>query len=541
MQAQDLAVLAVETLLPSDTLPIHPQASAAVNLEGNRLELTPELSGEETEKTKDYTVEIRSMPLRGTPGFERAPFRSPGESTEITLAPETAYAYRLIYRNFADGESKSPWKEVGNLEVSSLEIPHKPEPQNAWMKYLIGFPYAAAFKEAVSPAFDNNAPVTLKSASGSVWQTLTIKNGLGFQRGKGYLLGIGEAFSPALPQKLPLHLETVSIDLADTGWHTISNPFLFPLSAENVETIGGDRSSFLSLQVVGGPKDDNPYVWEAADTLMPFQGYAVYAEAPTRLVFHPPGFETTPAPVAKVGESENAKWRIVIRKGDGVHHLKFFSGRAGRRTPFLAPPAGKLHAWIQSDVALSEKPVAGFDALDETLIITDSRGGNFAVEILGLQTSRSHASPGPGTDLTVLIDMRSGKIHREDQMTNIPMESGTGSYRLLSGSPAFVENGIRSFTQSFAAKTALLEIRMLSQPGRFRVSYVLPSGGGKIIGSRLDIYRLDGGKVQSIELPAREPGPQTFESDSKIRVSGKHYARLWVDTDGGRFSASMGF
>ncbi len=157
MQAQDQAVLAVETLSPSDTLPVQPKNPATAQIEGNRLTLTPALSTDEKSRLKAYFPEITIISPNGK--IERkTPPAIPGDSSYTLDLPSGFVVYRLGYQSYSDliTWDASPTPIAGSAAAFRSSVnstaPNYPER----VKSLVGFPHDLELGSDLLNAFSAN-------------------------------------------------------------------------------------------------------------------------------------------------------------------------------------------------------------------------------------------------------------------------------------------------------------------------------------------------------------------------------------------------
>ncbi len=524
MQAQDQAVLAVETLLATDTLPVYPQSQAEIQVANNRLTLTPVLSQEEKSRLKAYFPEITVILPNGQVEV-RTPSGIPGDSAYTLDLPEGLVLYRLGYQSYSDVISWDTTAVPVPVSVGAFRdavnavAPKYPER----VKSLVGFPHTVELGGGVLAALtkEQAAQSNAKEWQGE-WKALP--NNANLTKGKGYLLAIPAELKASLATTYQWMVGADTLAL-EKGWNIISNPTPIPFSDADIQLDPALVSYFQGLIWEGSGTSAQP-VWSQADTLQPFTGYAVHAEAPTSLVFNPIAAALAKKVAPKQTAGFNGFTMSLTFSTGGRSQLTIHEGRSHRPSPAIPFFREGFRAAWNSGRAATTLSVEDIASLDNSFTVHVPRTGEVKIQaqpVSGKQKGLTAALWDPaGASLTPL----------ENEIL-IPLAQGAHTFRILS-----VPSGsFQQLQKTLLADHAFSFMLAPNAPNPFsrqtRISFSIPHAEGPYHAITLDILDMTGKIVYQHQWKNLGPGKHSHMLETGNWTSGRYISRLTGRTASG--------
>ncbi|HKP95319.1 MAG TPA: hypothetical protein VJ385_06135, partial [Fibrobacteria bacterium] len=510
------AVVIAEKLEPADTLPVYPVGKPAVSVQGQTLVLKPTFTVEESNRTQAYHVEIDFLDAAGN--WTRKSFGtiSPDSTLSVPIPPGSLSVYKVGYETKSgkitwDASLTQAAVDAGPF-FNAVNGMAKPYPVRVWE--LVGFPTQFPLAQLLAPLGDKKEKADLTAWNGQ-WETLPASTTL--VKGRGYLLSVPEAITPQLDPSQGFLLKPDTVPL-DTGWQLVANPLLVPIADGSIGLDAAAVSYFHALDWQGSGKGATHH-WAIADTLKPFQGYAVRASRKTNLIFNPMK-ALKPLPKQSQRTAQATQDRLTLAIGflpTGEAALLYArpgsESRSGQGPDFMKP--GFLASWHGPG-----GPVMLTDSLTSTFVVRTGSAGT--IEIKADRKSMDNGI------LTVWDPIALRLLPLNESSIRLEASPGWNTYQVFN-----VEPGNISALEAKLRKTGMDPFEILSVsalPGQSRVKLMfrIPGQFGIAESVGLSVYDPRGREITRLSAGPKMPGVQALEIPTRSFPNGLYFLRLAV-------------
>ncbi len=529
-------VLIYETLLGPDSIPNPPSNPPTILLQGNRFNVTLNLTNAEKTKIKSFRLDLFAMDRNGKMSNATANFLPIDSTASMDLKPETIYAYRIIYQSPGDKVSlDTTWIPLNGTSLNPSALQQSVPLQKARFQHLVGFPFSGTYSQNLEPGLSSKVAadkVFLRKLSNGNWVSLPANANPVLERGAGYLMATTVPFQPKINSSSLPNLIPDTLHLQETGWHLVSNPFPFPFQDAKIKLDTSAVSLFRTLRRLDTAASSTGYDWPIVDTLNPFEGFLVYAFKPTNLIFDP--FVPSRAQGAgKVSaELPSQQLNLVLSDENDFSSMSFYSAGPYRPTPYFPAPDARLEMKVGGNGGFYMKPVSRLDSLREDMEIVSTTGGAVTLSVSGSGIRKPKASSQQLPDMR-LIDLQSGRVYQSQEFNAVQVQSGSNTFKFLTGPSANLDKAVETYLNGLPSAFSLEQNFPNPFQGQTRIKFNIPARLGKILKGKIEVFNLSGKTMAVVPLDGLTVGSRTMSLSNANWKPGIYFYQLSIHTDRG--------
>jgi hypothetical protein len=499
----DTVFIEVQSPDRPDTLAVVPAKEPELKLVGDSLRVKPQLNDSEAVKLANFVVTVKTLTLDGKVTDVTSGTIAPTGTFAVKSTPGSIQVLEVTYESLTGRKSvASPlYAELNAKAITDALNSQSPiVPGKVWN--LVGFPHGGSVQRDIVDK--SEAKLDFRVWDGA-W---TKPTGDSIPVGAAVLCMGDSGFIPQVNGNPSWSLETKTIALKQ-GWNLVSSPLPFAIPEEAVGFDPAVVGWFNGLSWTG-QGSQRKATWSHLDTLKPFQGFAVWSESPSQLVFNPKAlFQSNPKKTAA-----GTDFKITLG----------------------SPNVGRYTLWMQNGRSMRQSPSLSFGSADPGIDwnakvnVNGFAGLRFIRVVSAATDSLSMSTPLPeGMVLTSLASQNPPQAQRS------PF-SPTHRAALVAGDNWFVL-GPKSLVHSFQ-QSAWLNPNL----GRFKLAGKalkgqLPFSYGMVTSLHISRYRIDGVALEKTRYQDLAPGAVSIPLKS---ISGMTFVRLEIETTGqGRITQSL--
>ena len=463
-----------------------------------------------------------------------------GTPSKFKLEPNKIYVYGIQYFT-GDLKYGSPlfqpvsqvtWnsKDVLSLEVATQQ-------KKAW--HMVGMPFTGTFKNVFvkdsttldTTNLDSTYVYGIGGNPAAAFVPVAKQESLPLNFGDAYL--VSSTMNRILtlgnkPNFLPIKPFTLTLK---PGWNFIGNPFPSTLKLWKIKSTKNAEPIFFRFETTVISPTSRSYTWpKATDALKAFQGYAYFASANEQLNFDLLADSTVTGTLPKAGiAGMPTSLEIKLDASWSSSSMELTSRQGSGSIPFLPAPGSMIEMRVGGGTGYMRKAVMGLASIEEPVQINSPQ-----------KTLASFTLSYPGASVTApnlharLIDLSSGRIYDEASASQLPIEAGSHSYRLVAGSAAFIEDRINAFLAGAPHEIGLSQnfpnpVRSLT-----RITLDWPAIESQDRHATLQVLDTRGREVKRIDLDRVQVGRQVLTLDASAWSPGVYMYRLTVISGGER-------
>jgi hypothetical protein len=332
-----------------DTLAVSPEYPPAINYTGETVSIKPNLSDSERVQLKGFVVTTTTLTLSGEVQVKTSTTLNPTATFTVVRDSKGFEQVTVTYEAMNGRKTMTtPFEIMPNLEgiKAALDSLSQPLTERVW--HLMGFPRGGSIKTDIK-AFQPSAE--LKINSGRQW-IAPQDDSIGM--GKAVLATWKDtAFKPVTPSNFAWSSKPDTVVL-HPGWNLVSSPLPFGIAEEWIKFDDSEIGYFYGLEWEGSGYTAKPR-WIQSDTLLPFRGYAVWANGETRLIFD---IKRQLNAGSLLKQSTLPELKVTLKGATvGRYSYELREGRPQRISP--RPSLGEEAAGIDWDSKVASRDTAG--------------------------------------------------------------------------------------------------------------------------------------------------------------------------------------
>ncbi len=302
------------------------------------------------------------------------------------------------------------------------------------------------------------------------------------------------------------------------GWNIISNPTPIPLADRDIVLDSSLVSYFHALEWEGSGESAQPF-WSQSDTLKPFHGYAVHAEASTRLIIDPIAAALKKNSAPKIGNTTRSLKIIFSYASGRKGSLSIQEGRPLRPSPAIPFFREGLRASWNDASESTTLPVTDLAQLDHAFSIYATESGSLNIS----------STPGAGIlsgRLLAIWNPAQAQLSSLEAETQLPLIKGNNTFRVMA---LPVESFLEKQQELQAGRVFSFSLAP-NAPNPFSrqtlITFSIPHGEGPYQTVTLEILDLNGKSVYQRRWQNIAPGMHSLLLHTERWTSGRYISRL---------------